>query len=157
MILVDYIRFGSHSASILIEVYSGNPSENNHIIQRDFKIVTKNAKKECISSWKLNGRTVNKNDISSFIKGLNIDINNLCQVLPQERVVEFSRMSPKQLLVSTEKSIGDVDMYDTHMKLISLSSEIEELQQKIKDTNSFILKYQNFKVTLNLFSILFIN
>ena len=86
---------------------------------------------------------------------MNIDINNLCQVLPQERVVEFSRLTPKELLLSTEKSIGDVNMYERHMKLISLSGEISELQQQIKNCNAFIHKYQNFKVIFFHFSILF--
>ena len=36
---------------------------------------------------------------------LNIQVGNLCQFLPQERVTEFARMNPQQLLESTEKAV----------------------------------------------------
>lgn len=146
--LIDYIRFGSQTAEIAIEINSGSEDEENYLIQRILRSTLRNGKKDCSTTWKLNGDMVDKARILKFISDLHIDINNLCQVLPQERVVEFAKMSPKQLLVSTEKSIGDVDMYDRHMKLISLSEKISELQEKIKDCNAFIMKYQNFKVNI---------
>ena len=37
---------------------------------------------------------------------LNIQVGNLCQFLPQEKVADFSRMSPQELLESTEKAVS---------------------------------------------------
>lgn len=142
--IVDYVRFGAKEASILIEIYSDN--SKNHIIQREFKVTSKSNKNECHCEWKLNGQAANKTKIKEFTQQLNIDINNLCQILPQERVVEFSRLSPKNLLLSTEKSIGDVHMYENHMKLIKLSEELSEFDQKIKENRAYTLKFQSFKV-----------
>jgi len=118
------------------------------IIQRQLRVVSKNTKNECTTTWKLNGKTVNKNAISEFISNLNIDVNNLCQVLPQERVVEFSRLSPKDLLVSTEKSIGDEHMFERHMSLINKRKEVADIEQRIKNCNAFIMEYNNFKVII---------
>lgn len=143
---MDYIRFGCQSASILIELYSGNVEQKNMTIERLFRVTLKNGKNDCQCSWKLNGRTVQKDAVLEFIRSLNIDINNLCQVLPQERVVEFSRLSAKDLLVSTEKSIGDVNMHERHMQLIDLSKDLFKLQSQIKNCNSYIQKYQSYKV-----------
>ena len=112
------------------------------------RIVSKNAKNECVTSWKINRETVSKADVLQFINDLNIEINNLCQVLPQERVVEFSRLSPKDLLVSTEKSIGDIVLYQRHIKLIELSKEVKDLEHKIKDCQSFITKCNQYKVCI---------
>lgn len=37
---------------------------------------------------------------------LNIQVSNLCQFLPQEKVTEFARMNPQQLLENTEKAVS---------------------------------------------------
>lgn len=41
--------------------------------------------------------------------------------MPQDRVSEFSNLSPTNLLLETERAIGDADLYDKHKKLIELS------------------------------------
>lgn len=41
------------------------------------------------------------------------------QFLPQDKVVEFARLNPYELLIATEKAIGDSSLYDTHMELIA--------------------------------------
>ena len=41
------------------------------------------------------------------VNELGIQINNLCQFLPQERVKEFSVLNKIQLLSSTERAIGE--------------------------------------------------
>lgn len=38
---------------------------------------------------------------------LNIQVANLCQFLPQEKVAEFARMNPQELLENTEKAVND--------------------------------------------------
>lgn len=146
--LIDYIRYGSQTASIVIEFYSGDVNEENIIIERQLRSVQKNGKTECQSSWKLNGRTAQRKDVLDFITSLHVEINNLCQVLPQERVVEFSKLSPKELLVSTEKSIGDSNLYSNHMRLITLSNEAADLAVKIKNCHGFIMKFNNHKTTI---------
>ena len=38
---------------------------------------------------------------------LNIQIENLCQFLPQDRVADFAKMNPQELLENTEKAVSD--------------------------------------------------
>lgn len=144
----DYIRFNSQMATIVIEFYSGSVDVANMIVERQIRSVTKNNKPECTTNWKLNGRTAQKKEVSDFIKSLLIDINNLCQVLPQERVVEFSRLTPKELLVSTEKSIGNANLYDNHMRLIQLSNEATTFETAINNCNAFIMKLNSYKTNI---------
>lgn len=61
---------------------------------------------------------------------LNIQLDNLCQFLPQEKVVEFSKMTPEELLLSTEKAIGDGSLAEMHAKLISGGGELQALREK---------------------------
>ncbi|KPM00425.1 SMC protein-like protein [Sarcoptes scabiei] len=146
--LVDYIRFDANSALITIEIYSDKSGQKNHIIQREIKATKKNNKTECTSNWILNGKLVNKTVINDFIKEINIDVNNLCQVLPQERVVEFSKLMPKHLLLSTEKSIGDVNLYRQHMNLISLGEDVSRLESEIRKNKAFASKFHD--ITANI-------
>jgi chromosome segregation ATPase len=44
--------------------------------------------------------------IEDLTSKLNIQVDNLCQFLPQDRVADFSKMNPQLLLENTEKCIG---------------------------------------------------
>ncbi|OTF72867.1 SMC protein-like protein, partial [Euroglyphus maynei] len=144
--LIDYVRTGANFASITIELY--NPKDKNQLIQREIRIGKSGRKIECHTVWRLNRKTVKKEAIVEFTKQMNIDVNNLCQILPQERVVEFSRLNSKDLLFSTEKSIGNFNMYDKHMELIILSRDIVDLESKIRQAKAFLLKYKNFQTNI---------
>ena len=52
------------------------------------------------------------------VAGLGIQVDNLCQFLPQDKVVAFAQLSPDALLLETEKALGDSTLYDLHQKLI---------------------------------------
>lgn len=45
------------------------------------------------------------------------------QFLPQDRVVEFARMDPYELLQATQKAIGDAHLHDQHQRLIAKREE----------------------------------
>ena len=44
--------------------------------------------------------------VEQLVAGLGIQVSNLCQFLPQEKVTDFARMSPQELLENTEKAVG---------------------------------------------------
>ena len=46
-----------------------------------------------------------KKKVEDLVNDLNIQVGNLCQFLPQEKVAEFARMNPQELLESTEKAV----------------------------------------------------
>ncbi|KAH9416423.1 Structural maintenance of chromosomes protein 5 [Dermatophagoides pteronyssinus] len=146
--LIDYVRTGANFASIIIEIYNPDPREKNQQIQREIRISRSGRKTECHTVWRLNRKTVKKESIMEFTKQMNIDVNNLCQILPQERVVEFSRLNSKDLLFSTEKSIGNFNMYEKHMELIALSHSIVDLEQRIRQSKAFLAKYKNFQTNI---------
>ena len=53
----------------------------------------------------------------------------LPQFLPQDKVVEFARLNPYELLIATEKAIGDSSLYDTHMELIQRRDAMKTREQ----------------------------
>lgn len=46
--------------------------------------------------------------IEDLVSKLNIQVDNLCQFLPQDRVADFSKMNPQLLLENTEKCVGKI-------------------------------------------------
>jgi len=44
--------------------------------------------------------------VEQLVAKLGIQVGNLCQFLPQEKVTDFARMTPQELLESTEKAVS---------------------------------------------------
>ena len=62
-------------------------------------------------------------------RSLSIQIDNLCQFLPQDKVVEFAAMTPVELLRSTQRAVAPQDMIDMH-------EELKDLRRKQKDVQA---------------------
>ena len=59
-----------------------------------------------------------KKDVSDAVHKFNIQVGNLTQFLPQDRVCEFAKLSPIELLEVTEKDVGDQELLGKHKALI---------------------------------------
>ncbi|EGC38414.1 hypothetical protein DICPUDRAFT_148904 [Dictyostelium purpureum] len=121
--LGDFVKRGTMSGFVEIELF--NPDGENFIIKRDLK------KEGNSGDFKLNGKNITKADLLARIKELNIQVENLCQFLPQDKVVGFASMSPTELLLETEKAIGVDNMYENHQELIKLRSDSSKDNQNI--------------------------
>ncbi|KAK5579849.1 hypothetical protein RB653_009537 [Dictyostelium firmibasis] len=116
--LGDFVKNRCSQGYIEIELF--NESGGNYIIRRDIK------KEGNGSEFHLNGKTISKNDLLLTIKKLNVQVDNLCQFLPQDKVVSFASMSPTELLIETEKAININNMYENHQELIRLQSNFQK-------------------------------
>lgn len=83
------------------------------------------------------GQPKTQKDVEALNKKLNIQLDNLCQFLPQEKVVEFSKMSPEELLVNTERAIGDAHLAQMHSKLINGGMELRDMHAAKCDLKFF--------------------
>uniref|UniRef100_A0A671YJ72 Structural maintenance of chromosomes protein 5 n=1 Tax=Sparus aurata TaxID=8175 RepID=A0A671YJ72_SPAAU len=92
------------------------------------------------SLWMLNGRHCNQKTVEEEVKALRIQVSNLCQFLPQEKVGEFAKMSKIELLEATEKSVGPPEMYEYHCELKNFRNRERELENIVKEKASFLEK-----------------
>uniref|UniRef100_A0A0E0BKG1 Structural maintenance of chromosomes protein 5 n=1 Tax=Oryza glumipatula TaxID=40148 RepID=A0A0E0BKG1_9ORYZ len=76
--------------------------------------------------------TVPRKEVVDLIKKFNIQVNNLTQLLPQDRVVEFAKLTPIQLLEETEKAVGFPDLPVQHRQLIDRSKQLKNLEVAVK-------------------------
>ncbi|XP_057977926.1 structural maintenance of chromosomes protein 5 isoform X2 [Malania oleifera] len=135
-----FVKRGEESGYIKI-VLRGDSMKENIIIIR--KIDTRNR-----SEWMFNGKVVPKKDVIEIIQRFNIQVNNLTQVscgyfsqnlkvticlfLPQDRVCEFAKLTPVQLLEETEKAVGDPQLPVQHRALVDKSNELKKLETTVE-------------------------
>jgi len=144
--LGEYIQFGKQECSIKIEIF--NERGRNYIIERTLQHKThikRDGTEETSvkSDWTLNGKKAKREEVKDMISSLNIFTDNLCQFLPQEKVVEFCKLNKQELLLCTEKAVGNIQMYEDHCKLIELSAVEKKNFEEIKGLDVLFQKYDD--------------
>ncbi|KAJ2161721.1 Structural maintenance of chromosomes protein 5 [Coemansia sp. RSA 552] len=104
----EFVKHGHEQATIEITLAtdSGELRVRRDIIREKNKTL-----------WKLNGRSASQTEVLRTVRELNIQVGNLCQFLPQDRVVEFSKMTAQDLLRETQKAVGREDLLGLQTQL----------------------------------------
>uniref|UniRef100_A0A4W5NZ89 Structural maintenance of chromosomes protein 5 n=1 Tax=Hucho hucho TaxID=62062 RepID=A0A4W5NZ89_9TELE len=113
-----YVKRGCNKGSVESKFYKAG---GNLVINREIHVENNQ------SVWMLNGRHSSQKAVEE-VKALQIQVSNLCQFLPQEKVGEFAKMTKIELLEATEKSVGPPEMYEFHCKLKTFRTEERELE-----------------------------
>ncbi|CAF1014819.1 unnamed protein product [Rotaria sp. Silwood1] len=121
----DYVKTGHEKGMIEIELFNAEKG-SNWIINRTLHV-------HSASKWTLNGKQTTEAAIKELMKKLHIQVDNLCQFLPQEKVAEFTNMSKCDLLENTEKCIGGEDLYLLHKSLKTLGQETRSLEVDLNE------------------------
>ncbi|KAI9654314.1 MAG: Structural maintenance of chromosomes protein 5 [Alyxoria varia] len=124
--LSEFVKHGCYNAVIEIEL-KGRDGETNTVIRRE---IQREGNK---TTWFMNGSRSRASDVHSKAKGFNIQVDNLCHFLPQDRVVEFSQLSPVDRLISTQRAAADPEMQQWHEDLKGYRTEQREAQTKQND------------------------
>ncbi|XP_065855891.1 structural maintenance of chromosomes protein 5-like [Euphorbia lathyris] len=112
-----YVKRGEECAYIKISL-RGDTKDERITIMRKINMHNK-------SEWLYNGKVVPKKEVAELIQRFNIQVNNLTQFLPQDRVCEFAKLTPVQLLEETEKAVGDPQLPIQHHALVEKSHEVK--------------------------------
>ena len=78
--------------------------------------------------YSINGIAQNRKKVVELARSFSIQIDNLCQFLPQDKVVEFAAMTPVELLRSTQRAVASQEMLDWHELLKDLRSKQRDVQ-----------------------------
>ncbi len=134
--LGQFVKHGATEAEIEIELAAGPGMERNPIVQR---IIRKEDNK---SQFLLNGKRVAQNAVTTMAKGFSIQIDNLCQFLPQDRVVEFAKMTDVDRLRETQRAAAPPHMVEWHDQLKVLRTEEKTLQTKGRNEQDHLEKLE---------------
>ncbi|KAJ5699017.1 Structural maintenance of chromosome complex subunit SmcA [Penicillium macrosclerotiorum] len=120
--LGEFVKHGCREATIEIEL-AGPPKVSRNIV------ICRNIKRDGNkSSFTINGASASRSKVQELAREFAIQVDNLCQFLPQDRVAEFAALSPVELLLSTQKAAGGREMEKWHEHLRDLRSKQKELQ-----------------------------
>ena len=149
-----FIQNGEVEAQIELEVTNEHGDDvivTRTITNTDSAADARNKKgnKTSVFTWNgemISGKKVRERASSDF----QIQLDNLCTFLPQEKVGNFSGINSKDLLIETEKSLSaNQDLYNTHMALIEMQEKlqggdnhVDNLKQKVEQLEGEVQQYQ---------------
>ncbi|KAI4282716.1 MAG: hypothetical protein L6R38_002720, partial [Xanthoria sp. 2 TBL-2021] len=121
----EFVKHGEQEATIEIEL-AGDPKRHrrNPVIKCNIK--RENNK----STFSIDGKPSNKKAVIELCRSFTIQIDNLCQFLPQDKVVEFAAMTPVELLRSTQRAVAPQEMLDMHDELKEHRQKQRSIQAK---------------------------
>ncbi|XAR54385.1 hypothetical protein NMG60_11029487 [Bertholletia excelsa] len=125
-----FVKRGEESGYIKISL-RGEAKDDRITIMRKIDIRNK-------SEWVSNGKVVPKKEVLEIIQQFNIQVNNLTQFLPQDRVCEFAKLTPVQLLEETERAVGDPQLPVQHHALVDKSGELKKLERTIQRNREYL-------------------
>ncbi|XP_053825121.1 structural maintenance of chromosomes protein 5 isoform X1 [Vidua chalybeata] len=126
-----FVKQGCMKGIVEIELFK---SPDNILITREIYVMN-NA-----SVWFINRKPATLKTVEEQIAALNIQVDNLCQFLPQDKVGEFTKLSKTELLEATEKSIGSPEMYQFHCELKNFREKERELENLCREKTTSLEK-----------------
>lgn len=131
------MKNGCREATIEIELAGGNICRRNPVFRR---IIKREGNK---STFTINGKASTRNEVMTMARKFSIQIDNLCQFLPQDKVSEFAALSPVELLHSTQRAAAGPEMIEWHDSLKSLRANQKQLQLANKTDKDMLLNLEN--------------
>ncbi|XP_021517886.1 structural maintenance of chromosomes protein 5 isoform X2 [Meriones unguiculatus] len=126
-----FVKRGCSKGLVEIELFR---TSGNLIITREIDVI-KNQ-----SFWFINKKPVTQKIVEEQVAALNIQVGNLCQFLPQDKVGEFAKLSKIELLEATEKSIGPPEMHRYHCELKNFREKEKQLETSCKEKTEYLEK-----------------
>lgn len=122
--LSTFVKHGASEAEIEIELAKAEGERTNPVVTRILR------KEDNKTVFFINGKHSTKSVVMEMCKRFSIQIDNLCQFLPQDRVVEFAKMKDTERLRATLGAAAPAHMSDWHEQLKVLREEEKELEIK---------------------------
>lgn len=108
----EFVKHGASKATIEIELAADPARQRKNPV-----ITTKISREGNKVEYLIDGRKENKKRVMDLARSFSIQVDNLCQFLPQDRVVEFAALSPVELLAQTQRAAAPEQMTEWHQEL----------------------------------------
>ncbi|KAJ5825307.1 hypothetical protein N7474_002445 [Penicillium riverlandense] len=133
----EFVKHGCREATIEIEL-AGPPLLRRNVV------ITRNIKRDGNkSTFTINGKPVSKADVLKAAQKFSIQVDNLCQFLPQDKVAEFAALTPVELLHSTQRAAAGPEMVQWHDGLKKLRAEQKRLDMDHRADKDVLTNLEN--------------
>ncbi|XP_017128145.1 structural maintenance of chromosomes protein 5 [Drosophila elegans] len=136
--VADYIQSNKTSATIVVAVY-GREANTTETFRR---IINANG----TSAFAVNNKETSRKNFLAAVSSYNIQVSNLCQFLPQDRVQDFSKMNPQELLLNTMSSVCDEELTKSFNNLKQMRAQQANTNaNRDKDKNDLAKKQKRLE------------
>ncbi|KAF7898394.1 hypothetical protein EAF00_004840 [Botryotinia globosa] len=132
----EFVKHGSRDAFIEIELQKRSNERENHIIK------TRIIKDGNSCEFWINDKKTSHKNVLALVKGFSIQIDNLCQFLPQDKVSEFAALTPVELLHHTQRAVAAQEMLDWHDELKNLRREEKSRQMQLEQDKEQLINLE---------------
>lgn len=133
----EFVKHGCPEATIEIELAGAPKYNRNPVICRTIK---RDGNK---SSFTLNERPTPHKRVMELARSFSIQVDNLCQFLPQDKVAEFAALTPVELLHSTQRAAAGPEMVEWHDALKKLRAEQKNLELSNRNDREVLANLEN--------------
>lgn len=133
----EFVKHGCREASIEIELEGKPRFRQNPVIRR---VIKRDGNK---SLFFLNDQPSTRTKVYELAQSFAIQIDNLCQFLPQDKVSEFAALTPVELLRSTQRAAAGPEMTEWHESLKKLRAQQKKLQIDNQGDNDVLTNLKN--------------
>ncbi|KAK4102068.1 SMC5-like protein [Parathielavia hyrcaniae] len=124
----EFVKHGKDEAEIEVELQRKPEQAENHVVGLCIK------REDNSRRFTINGQRASLKDVQKLMRSLRIQIDNLCQFLPQDKVAEFAALTPVELLDKTLHAAAPEEMIGWRAELreyFKLQKETEQSGDKI--------------------------
>lgn len=147
--LGSYVRHGAEEAMVEAWLYDPESSAGVARISRRFR------KDGGTSTYSINGKKATIAEVDKLKRRFDIQLDNLSQFMPQEKIAEFVQMDPKSLLACTVRALGGTAKLELYEKLLqtdsSFVSDDDSLGRKEKTLADFMAKSKALETEVEAF------
>jgi chromosome segregation ATPase len=139
----EFVKHGMNDAEIEIELHRRPNDSSNYVVRS--RITRENNARDY---W-LNGKKTSLKSVQSLTKALSIQIDNLCQFLPQDKVSSFAALSPVELLQQTLRAAAPEYMLEWHDELKTLRKRQKKMELQDETDKEQLERLENRQQNLH--------
>ncbi|KAK0668584.1 putative structural maintenance of chromosomes protein [Cercophora samala] len=107
----DFVKHGSDEAELEVELQRKPEDAENYVVGLVIR------REDNSRKFTINGHRSSHKDVQKLMRNLRIQIDNLCQFLPQDKVAEFAGLTPVELLEKTLHAAAPQQMIEWQQEL----------------------------------------
>ncbi|KAK3693986.1 SMC5-like protein [Podospora appendiculata] len=132
----EFVKHGKDEAEIEVELQKKPGDTRNSIVGLCIK------REDNSRKFSINGRKTTLKEIQELMKSFRIQIDNLCQFLPQDKVAEFAGLSPVELLEKTLQAAAPQQMIQWQKDLREYFKGQKEAELSAHESNEQLRKME---------------
>lgn len=133
----EFVKHGKDTATIEVELQKRPGEPTNHVVRVRIN------KEDNHRKWWLNGQESSHKAIQTLTRNLRIQIDNLCQFLPQDKVAEFAGLTPVQLLHETLRAAAPEQTINEQSTLQDLHKDYKKVKEQVETTAETLRNHEN--------------